>query len=44
MIGTLKDKTYLQYLLFVAVATVWIGLIAVLPDFFDNPTHGVRGV
>lgn len=37
-------KTYFNYLLFVAVSTTWIGLAVVLPDFFDNPTNGIRGV
>ncbi len=39
-----SSKTYLTYLLFVVVATIWIGLTVVLPDFFDNPIDGVCGV
>lgn len=31
------------YLLFVVAATLWIGLTAVMPDFLDNPVHGVKG-
>lgn len=37
-------KGYCEYLLLVLCATVWIALIAVVPDFLDNPTHGFRGV
>lgn len=37
-------EEYLNYLLFVAVSTIWIGLAVILPDFFDNPTNGMRGV
>ena len=41
----MKDyKTNLSYLLFVTVATIWIGLTVILPDFIDNPIHGIRGV
>ena len=37
-------KGYWEYLLFVVAATIWIGLTAVMPDFMDNPVHGLRGV
>lgn len=36
-------KSYLAYLLWVTAATLWIGLTAVMPDFMDNPVHGLRG-
>jgi len=39
-----NTRSTLIYLLFVVVATLWIGLTAVMPDFLDNPVHGAKGV
>ena len=37
-------KRYCLYLVYVCVATLWIAITVVLPDFFDNPITGLRGV
>lgn len=37
-------KKYWQYLLYVCMATVWVAITVVLPDFLDNPITGLRGV
>ena len=39
-----KFKYYWQYLLYTTIATLWIALIAILPDFLDNPISGIHGV
>lgn len=37
-------KKYWQYILYVCVATVWIAITIVLPDFLDNPITELRGI
>ena len=32
-----------QYLLYITIATLWIALMAILPDFLDNPITGLQG-
>ena len=36
-------KTFWQYFLYIAATTLWIALIAVAPDFFDNPITNITG-
>lgn len=37
-------KTYGQYLFYTCVATLWIALAVILPDFLDNPVTGWHGI
>ena len=37
-------KRYWQYLLYVCVATLWVAITVILPDFLDNPITGLKGV
>ena len=37
-------KNIIHYFLYVSTGTVWIALIAILPDFLDNPIVGIQGV
>lgn len=37
-------QNILRYLLFVSTETLWIALVAILPDFYDNPITGFQGV
>ena len=36
-------KEPLKYLLLTAIATLWVAICFILPDFMDNPVQGLRG-
>ena len=37
-------KKFWQYSLYICAITLWIALIAILPDFLDNPITGLNGI
>lgn len=37
-------KNWGRYLLYLLVATLWIALATILPDFLDNPVTGLSGI
>lgn len=37
-------KKHWQYLLYVCVATLWVAIAVILPDFFDNPITSLIGI
>ena len=37
-------RRYWLYILYVCIATLWIAIAVVLPDFLDNPISGAKGI
>ena len=37
-------KDIWRYLLYVSITTLWIAVIAIVPDFLDNPITNIQGV